>query len=134
MLILCLPDLVKTFHHAKDILENSKCVDVVVKHKKRSNAQNDYYWVLCTNIASFLTDAGCNYGEFKLPYTAELVHEINKSLFGVETTTKMDIKEFCDYTTKITSFWQDKTKNAWFPPELPTSYLLSHGYNERDLQ
>ena len=132
MLIMCLPDLVKTFNHAKNLLQKNKSVEVDVKNKKRTNDQNAYYWILCTNIADFLTESGCTYGEFNLPYTSELVHEVNKCLFGIETTTKMDVKDFCDYTTKITSFWQERTNGMWYPPELPTSYLIAHGYDEKD--
>jgi len=134
MLIRCLPDLVKLFHHAKEILAKNNAVVVDIRNKTRSNDQNSYYWVLCTDIAEFLTEAGCTYGEYKLPYTSELVHEINKCLLGVDTTRKMDVKKFCDYTTQITAFWQERTNGQWFPPELPTSYLLARGYSERDLQ
>ncbi len=90
---------------------------------KRTNAQNAYLWLLNGWIAECLNDAGCTYGDYMIPYTADLVHEINKKIFGLKTTTKMDIHEFCDYTTKVTQFWQERTQGEFIPKELPESYL-----------
>ena len=69
--------------NATVLLDAGKAVDVTVsEHKiKRTNAQNNYYWLFNGELAKFLDEAGLTYGEYKLPYTGELVHEINKKLF-----------------------------------------------------
>ena len=101
--------------------------------KKRSVEANNYYWLICKEVGDFLDEAGLSYGEYKLKYNKDLIHEINKQIFGVETTTKMNVREFCDYTTKMIQFWQEKTNFNWCPSELPISYLIAKGYNEKDL-
>lgn len=112
------------------LLDAGKAVDVTVaEHKeKRSNQQNAYYWLFNGELAKFLDDAGLSYGEYKLPYTGELVHEINKSLFGVSTTTKMKKDEFCEYMTKLMSFWTEKTAGQFIMSESPYGYLEKVGY------
>jgi hypothetical protein len=67
--------------------------------------------------------------DFNIPYNAELIHEVNKTIWGLKTTTKMDIHEFCDYTTKVTQFWQERTQGEFIPKELPESYLIKKGYD-----
>lgn len=110
-------------------------VEVLEFKNKRSLAQNDYYWLLNKWIAECLNNAGCTYGEFKIPYTSELIHDIDKKIFGLITTTKMDVHEFCDYTTKVTQFWQERTKGEFIPKELPSQYLIRKGYDlERNLR
>lgn len=104
-------------------------IDIAEFKNKRSNDQNAYYWNLNTWIADCLNDAGCTYGEFEVPYTSELIHDINKKIFGLKTTTKMDIHEFCDYTTKVTQFWQERTHGEFLPKELPVQYLIRKGYD-----
>ena len=104
-------------------------VDVAEFKNKRSTDQNAYYWNLNTWIADCLNDAGCTYGEFEVPYTSELIHDINKKIFGIKTTTKMGIHEFCDYTTKVTQFWQERTHGEFLPKELPVQYLIRKGYD-----
>lgn len=119
------------YDRAKILLNNSKDgIDVEVKeHKiKRSNQANAYYWLFNTELAKFLDDAGLSYGEYKLPYTGELVHEINKSLFGVSTTTKMKKDEFCEYMTKLMSFWTERTAGQFIMSESPYGYLEKVGY------
>lgn len=111
------------------LLDAGKAVDVTVaEHKeKRSNQQNAYYWLFNGELAKFLDEAGLSYGEYKLPYTGELVHEINKSLFGVSTTTKMKKDEFCEYMTKLMSFWTEKTAGQFIMSESPYGYLEKTG-------
>jgi hypothetical protein len=114
------------------LLCNGKEIEVEVKEykRKRSNQQNAYYWLCNGWVRDCLNGAGLTYGEFKLPYTADLIHEINKKIFGKETTTKMNIGEFCDYMTQVIAFWIEKTCGALEIPELPDSYLERYGYTE----
>lgn len=116
--------------NATVLLDAGKAVDVTVsEHKiKRTNAQNNYYWLFNGELAKFLDEAGLTYGEYKLPYTGELVHEINKKLFGVHTTTKMNKNEFCEYMTKLMSFWTEKTAGQFIMSESPYGYLEKVGY------
>lgn len=115
--------------NATVLLDAGKAVDVTVaEHKvKRTNQQNAYYWLFNGELAKFLDDAGLSYGEYKLPYTGELVHEINKSLFGVSTTTKMKKDEFCEYMTKLMSFWTERTAGKFIMSESPYGYLEKTG-------
>lgn len=115
---------------AKFMLESGKKVDVEVKeHKhKRTLEQNNYYWLFCGQLADFLDESGLTYGEYKLPYTGELIHDINKKLFGVKTTTKMSIGEFCQYMNKLLIFWGEKTEHNFQMSELPANYLERKGY------
>lgn len=139
MIIRCKTDLHPTFtmlyKQAEKLLDCGKLINVEVKEHKtrRSLEQNAYYWLICGQVGEFLSDAGLSYGDYNLPYTSELIHEINKQVFGKRTTTKMTTSEFCDYTTKIVQFWQEKTSFDWQPSELPESWLIAHGYNKRDL-
>ena len=119
------------FERAKSLLASCKSgIDVEVKeHKhKRSNAQNDYYWLFNTEVANFLKGAGLGYGKHKLPYNKDLVHDINKAVFGLETTTKLSRKEFCDYMTELFVFWNEETNGQFEMSELPDSYLEKRGY------
>ena len=117
------------YDNATTLLDAGKTVDVTVaEHKeKRSNQANAYYWLFNTELAKFLDEAGLSYGEYKLPYTGELVHEINKSLFGVPTTTKMKKDEFCEYMTKLMSFWTERTAGQFIMSESPYGYLEKTG-------
>ena len=119
------------YEQASIMLNAGKIINVEVEEfkNKRNNEQNSYYWLLNGWVAECLNDAGCSYGDFNIPYTAELIHEINKKIFGLKTTTKMDIHEFCEYTTKITQFWQERTQGEFLPKELPTQYLIRKGYD-----
>lgn len=115
--------------NATVLLDAGKTVDVTVsEHKeKRSNQANAYYWLFNTELAKFLDDAGLSYGEYNLPYTTELIHDINKRLFGVSTTTKMKKDEFCEYMTKLMSFWTEKTAGQFIMSESPYGYLEKTG-------
>lgn len=112
------------------LLKNGKKVMVEVKEHKqrRTTEQNNYYWLICGEVADFLNEAGLSYGEHQIPYKGELIHEINKTIFGVKTTTKLNVSEFCNYMTKVIFFWQDKTNGEFAPSELPASYLERKGY------
>ena len=109
--------------------------DVEVKEfkPKRSNPQNDYYWVQNESVSKFLNESGLSMA-FGLPFTSEAIHEINKKFLGVQTTTKMSIPEFCEYMTKMFSFWTEKTRGNWQPEESPYGYLERVGYVERRKQ
>lgn len=122
---------------AKIMLENGKEVVAEVQEfkKKRTNEQNAYYFLLNNEVAKFLNDCGLTYGEFNLPYNKDIIHEIQKKVFGVETTTKLNIQEFCDFETQVIHFWQERTHGEWRPSELPESYLIKKGYDlERNLR
>jgi len=118
------------FDQAQILLNNGKKIDVEVKeHKqKRSSEQNNYYWLFNGQLSDFLNDSGLSYGEFNLPYTSDIVHEINKKLFGVKTTTKMSISEFCQYMNKLLFFWNERTQGEFQMSELPANYLERKGY------
>ena len=117
------------YEQAKHLIEGGS-IDVEVKKHvhKRSTEQNNYYHLICSEIAKFLDEAGLSYGEYKIPYTGDLLHELNKKLFDVKTTTKLSKEEFCDYMTRVIQFWQEKTNWEWMPSELPASYLAKRGY------
>lgn len=114
---------------ATALLDAGKPVDVTVsEHKiKRTNAQNNYYFLFNGELAKFLNESGLSYGEYNLPYTTELIHDINKRLFGVSTTTKMKKDEFCEYMTKLMSFWTEKTAGQFIMSESPYGYLEKTG-------
>lgn len=115
------------------ILDSGKSVNIEVKqHKsKRNNAQNAYYWTFNTQVANCLNDAGLTYGEHELPYNSDLIHELNKHIFGVKTTTRMKVGEFCEYVEKLLAFWTEKTQGEFMVDELPESYFISRGYDIR---
>lgn len=119
------------YEQAKHLLEYTSVDADVKEHKnKRTKAQNDFYHQMCTEIADFLRKHCPPYGEDELDWDKEIVHRINKKKFDVETTTKMSVHEFCDYTTQIIEYWQRKTRWNWTPSETPMSYLRNHGYTE----
>lgn len=105
-------------------LELSKIVET------RSSAQNRYYFLFNSWVRDTLNNAGCTYGIDKLPYTTDLVHEINKKIFDYETTRKMSVQEFCDYISQISAFWIERTGGRLEIPELPAEYLIKRGYGE----
>lgn len=117
---------------AELMLKNGKQVDIeVTEHKnKRSIEQNNYYFLFCSELAKFFNDAGLSYGEFQIPYTTDLIHDINKKIFGVKTTTRLSIKDFCEYMTKVLIFWTEKTHGEFQMKELAESYLQRKGYME----
>ena len=108
--------------------------DVEVKeHKpKRTNAQNNFYWLNNEDVAKFLNESGMTVA-FGLPLTSETIHEINKKYIGVMTTTKLSLQEFCEYMTKMFGFWIEKTGGQWQPKESPYGYLEKTGLVEKEL-
>lgn len=76
----------------------------------RKKEQNDCYWAFNTKLAEFFNEADITYGYHKLPYTKERVHEINKAVFDIETTTTLSAKDFSEYMDKLNIFWHDKTR------------------------
>lgn len=121
------------YNQAEIMLNAGKKItlEVAEKKNKRTNEQNAYYWLFNGELSSFLNDSGLSYGEHQIPYTGELIHEINKKLFGVKTTTKMSIGEFCEYMNKLLLFWQQKTQGEFQMSELPANYLERKGYDIR---
>lgn len=119
------------FERAKVLLQNSSHgIDIeVTKHKRnRTTAANNYYWLFNSELAKFLDEAGLTYGEFKIPYTSEIVHDINKKLFDVKTTTKLSVGDFCEYMNKLLLFWQQRTAGEFQMSELPANYLERKGH------
>lgn len=114
--------------HLKTVKE--VCLELTKVVETRSLAQNRYYFEFNSWVRDTLNKAGCTYGEYNLPYTTELVHDINKKIFGYETTRKMSIQEFCDYITQVSAFWIEKTEGNLEIPELPFEYLQKRGYTE----
>ena len=123
------------YQQAEVLLSCGKQITAEVREyiKKRSSEQNNYYWLICEEVAEFLKEKKLTYGEDKLPYDKDLIHRINKKIFLVETTTKMNIRQFCDYITQVIQFWQERTNYHWLPSETPVSYFIAKGYDERDL-
>ena len=106
----------------------------VSEHKpKRTNAQNDFYWLNNDDIARFLNDSGVKMA-FGLPFKSETIHEINKKYLGVPSTRKQDIHAFSEYMTKVFAFWIEKTGGMWQPKESPYGYLEKVGYVEKKIQ
>lgn len=117
--------------HLKSVKE--VCLELTKVIETRSLAQNRYYFEFNSWVRDTLNKAGCTYGEYNLPYTTDLVHDINKKIFGYETTRKMSIQEFCDYITQVSAFWIEKTEGNLEIPELPMEYLVKRGYTEEYL-
>lgn len=120
------------YEQAENLLQADKVLNLELSEvkKKRNNAQNNYYWLMNTEVADFLNESGLTYGEYELPYNSGIVHDIQKKIFGIVTTTKMTVSEFCDYETKVIHFWQEKTNWEFMPSELPISYLERKGYTD----
>lgn len=112
------------------LLSNGKklTIELAEFKNKRTSAQNSFYWEFNGQVSDFLNKAGLTYGSFKIPYTAEIIHDIQKTLFGIKTTTQMTVGEFCEYMDKLLIFWQEKTKGEFMMSELPESYLKNRGY------
>lgn len=109
---------------------SSQGIDVEIKEHKnrRTSVQNSFYWVFNTSVAAFLNESGLTYGEDELPYNKDIIHLINKKVFGHDTTTKMSVGEFCDYITQLIMFWQERTNYMYEVPELPEKYMSDRGY------
>lgn len=127
------PSFRALYNQAELLLNSGKkiVVEVVEKKNRRSNEQNAYYWLFNGQLADFLNDSGLSYGEYQIPYTQDIIHDINKKLFGVKTTTKMNVGDFCNYMNKLLFFWQDKTHGEFMMSELPANYLERKGYEIR---
>ena len=114
----------------KALLESCKNgVDVEIKEHttRRSTAQNAFYWANLTDVCKILNEAGCRYGKYEIPYSAELIHEINKAVIGEKSTARMSVKEFTEYMDKVFAFWIEKTGGYFVPKETTTSYLEKTG-------
>lgn len=114
----------------KALLASSKNgVDVEIKEHttRRSTAQNAFYWANLTDVCKILNEAGCRYGKYEIPYSAELIHEINKAVIGEKSTARMSVKEFTEYMDKVFAFWIEKTGGYFVPKETTKSYLEKTG-------
>lgn len=125
------------YRTAKLMLENGKMVlaEVTEFKPRRTKAQNDYYWVFCEELAKFLQEKGIMHKytflgkELEKHFTKDSVHtELNKPMFGLETTTKLSIGEFCDYMNKLIAEYTQMTKGAFQMSETPENYLHRKGY------
>lgn len=104
-------------------------VDFEMKEHRqtRSTAQNRFYWENVGQVVNVLNEAGCTYGEDCLPFTSEIIHEINKIKLGVQTTTRLSVKEFCEFMDKMFAFWIERTAGVFVPLETASSYLERTG-------
>ena len=96
---------------------------------KRTDLQNNFYWANVRDITDILRAYNIKKTimGFKLLLTDEDVHEINKQVFNIKTTTKLSKKEFCDFMDSLFAFWIKKTKGKWQPKELTRGYLERTG-------
>lgn len=127
MIIRRLKDLSWSFNRlyeeARDLLQHGPIIiNISMYTPNRSKDQNDYYHRMCGEISDFLISSGLD------GFTKERVHDINKREFNVESTKDLSREDFCDYITKVTSFWQEQTDNFWIPSENPKVYLKRRGY------
>lgn len=122
------------YKQAQIIIANGGTVDADVrKHvKNRTGEQNAYYWLFNKELADFLDKSGLTYGEFNIPYTKDIIHDINKTLYGIKSTARLSIGEFCQYMNKLLIFWQERTGGEFQMSELPANYLERKGYTIRN--
>lgn len=104
-------------------------LELAIFKNKRTNAQNAYYWLFNNEVATFLNNAGLTYGKFKIPYTKDIIHEINKKFGGLESTKELTVCEFCNYMDKLIVEWQERTHGEFYMSELPQQYMENRGYN-----
>ena len=92
---------------------------------KRTNPQNAFYWKNIEHLRQTLEDAGdvLRGDGFCLPYTKDIIHEINKTILGVDTTTNLSRREFCEYMDRFFAYWIDRTYGFWTPLETAESYF-----------
>lgn len=104
-------------------------IDVEISdHKqRRTTEQNRFYWANVGDVVNVLNDAGLTYGEWCLPYTSEILHEINKKIFGVQSTAKLSKEEFCAFIDQLQAFWIERTDGFYMPRETAYSYLERTG-------
>ena len=122
---------------AKIMLENGKVVEVVVSEfkPKRTNAQNDFLWVLYKHLVDFYDNTGFVIDELKVRFvTREFFHEYLKARFDVVSTKKLNRKEFCEYVDKI-QFEMSTQSRKNYEYLIPTPNLISLGYDfERNMR
>lgn len=119
--------LFKPFYAMLAGAKNGVDVELSEHKRRRSAEQNAFYWANMTDVAAVLNEAGCGYGDYSIPYTAEIVHEINKTVFGHNTTTKMTVADFSAYMTAVFDFWIERTRGFFVPKETASSYLKRTG-------
>lgn len=114
-------DLLNAYESSKD------GVEITIKENKttRSTLQNSFYWANVQDISKFMIGAGAYYElqGVKLEYTRETVHGINKAMFSIDSTTKLDIKEFITYMDSVMAFWSQRTHGNWQPKELARNHM-----------
>ena len=118
------------YNQAQILLENGKklTLELTVHKQTRTKEQNAYYWLFNGELSDFLNNAGLSYGEYQIPYNKDIIHEINKKVFDVESTRKLKIGEFCEFMNKLLLWWQEKTNGEFMMSELPANYLERKGY------
>ena len=122
---------------AKTMLENGKVVEVVVSEfkPKRTNAQNDFLWVLYKHLVDFYDNTGFVIDELDVMFLKSgFLHEYCKARFDVKSTAKLDRKAFCEYVDKIQFEMMTQSKGN-YEYLIPTPDLISLGYDfERNLR
>lgn len=128
---------------AKGLLESEKGRRVGIDwtppdfHKtKRSNPQNSFYWKNCTELALFMQDSGSAIlvkneltGKImRVEYNPDIIHEMNKSQFGIKSTAKLPVKEFVEFMDRFFAFWIQETQYNWTPLESTRGYFERNGY------
>ena len=81
--------LFKPFYAMLAAAKNGVDVELSEHKHRRSTAQNAFYWSNMTDVAVVLNEAGCGYGEYRIPYTPE---RMLKTCIRMPTMTTVEIK------------------------------------------
>jgi len=109
--------------------KNILTCEIIPMKQKRSISQNNFYWKNLEGIANVLNEAGKRVSieilhyDFKRKFDGNDIHDINKKVFGIETTSKMNKKQFSEYFTEMSVLWQEETKGNWTQLESANSYF-----------
>lgn len=104
-------------------LEASKdgiVVDIKENKETRGSRQNAFYWVIVNDISRFMIGAGAYYElhGVRLEYHKDTIHDINKAMGSIDSTTKLTVKEFIEYMDSMTAFWVERTNKLWRPKDV----------------
>lgn len=104
-------------------------IEITEFKPKRTSLQNNFYWANVKDVTEVLRAHNVKKKllDFEILITDEDVHDINKQVFNITTTTKLSKKEFCDYMDSMFAFWIEKTRGKWQPKELTRGYLERSG-------